>query len=105
MCGCAKGRSGGNPTYIEPSPNVHGVSSVDDCPYSFEQIQDWLNKAICFKEKNLYTQIANMTEAMVNSYVGTLMSALNYPTNICYFRTMLEEIEGFITIVISTGQC
>lgn len=103
MCGCS---SGGGSSARSPVHTFRANAPAPDanCNYEPAQIQDWLDKVNCFKEKGLYVSFG-ITNRQLNIYIGTLMSAVNYPTNICYFQKQLDEIQSFITVVISTGQC
>lgn len=103
-CNCGSNTSSASAATIQ-SDTIHSQMVIQDCPYTIEDINRWLDKVRCFKDKGLYITMPNITVAMLNSYIGTLLSALNYPTNICYFQPMLQDIDNFVTIVISTGQC
>lgn len=102
-CGCSSNTSSAQSSVV--NDNIHAQNIIEDCPYTLEQINNWLVKVRCFKDNNLQQDMPNITIAMLNSYIGTLLSTLNYSSNICYFNGPLQDIENFITIVISTGRC
>lgn len=103
MCGCSAGRASAPSARIQSFTSSSSVSN-EPCTYELSQVQDWLDKANCFKSNGLYVSFG-ISLRQLNMYVGALMSAINYPTNLCYFKKQLDEIQSFITIVISTGQC
>lgn len=105
-CGCGAGGSSSVPQYTESNNNIHQQTFIDDsCPYTVEILQMWLQKLECFKNNGLYVNMPNITVPQINSYTGTVLSALNYPSNVCYFKDMLDEVAPFITVIISTGLC
>lgn len=105
MCGCSAGRSNASVARVQSfTANSSAPTSNEPCTYELTQVQDWLDKANCFKSNGLYVTYG-ISLRQINMYIGALMSAINYPTNLCYFRKQLDEIQSFITIVISTGQC
>jgi len=106
MCGC----SSGNATIATRSFATRSVPPIDetqqsDCVYTLDQVNSWLEKVTCFKDKGLYTTMPNITQAQLVNYRGILLSTLNYPTNVCYFKKQLDEIKSFVTVILSTGQC
>lgn len=106
MCGCGANVSANVANSVAPAYRVQSatVRESGPCDYTIENIDSWLEKVNCFKDKGLYVG-THVTTKQLNIYIGVLLSAKNYKDNICYFRTELSEIEGFITFVINTGQC
>jgi hypothetical protein len=79
-------------------------SVVENCPYTGEQLNVWLTKLICCKDKVLYKNLG-ITAPTMNKYLGIVMSALNYPTNPCYFQKELDIISEFIILIVNSGIC
>lgn len=106
-CNCGSSASGSASRitsalrYEAPATNI----SFDGCTYTLEQLQDWLTKIKCFREKGLLANIPSVTNRLLNMYEGIVLSAVNYASNVCYFKKQLDDVQSFITVVISTGQC
>lgn len=77
---------------------------VEGCTYTMEQLNAWLTKLICCKDKALYLSL-KINAQIMNKYLGIVMSALNYPTNPCYFQNDLDIISNFIVLISGTQQC
>jgi hypothetical protein len=98
-CGKGGGSSSGN--------GLRGskiASVAETCDYNISQVEDWLQKITCYKDKQLY-QNTKISKRILNKYISTLMASKHHVNNVCYFKKKLKEIETFITVVISTGQC
>jgi hypothetical protein len=105
-CGGSRGAGGATPTRSFATNTVAPQTQQDsDCPYTLDDINNWLEKVNCFYDKGMYVNFPNISAKQIINYRGVLMSAQNYPTNICYFRSQLPEIKAFVTVIISTGQC
>ena len=95
-------------TYIQKSINYQQLPPqliVDlNCPYTLDQMKIWSNLLICFKEKGYYSQYG-ISGQQLNAALGIVLSALNYPTNICYFKSDLDNIFNVITIIVNSGKC
>ena len=102
-CGCSSGGGSGGTAQRTTYTTTNRVD--EECDYTIDTINSWLTKVNCFKDKGLFTIYTQVTKKQLNLYIGVLLSAQNRPTNICYFRKELSEIEGFINLVINTGQC
>lgn len=79
-----------------PPPTIH-IPQI--CTYTLEQITEWKQLLTCAKEKKLFP------EAILNSGLGTVKSAINRPDNVCYFQNYLRLIESLITQIIATSEC
>lgn len=102
-CGCGSGKTY-NTTSIAASQSRKMTTSNEDCTITLENLQDWLTKIYCFKDKGLYATVA-FPKRRLNVYIGTLLSAQNYPNNICHFSKELDEVSNFMTVVNSLGVC
>lgn len=104
--GCGCGARAVAPT--PPSPGVFVRDAMQpapsDCQYTLDMFQVWLTKLICCKNKNLYIGLGINAQTM-NKYMGLVMSALNFPSNPCYFQTQLGPVNDFIILITNTGQC
>lgn len=103
--GCA---SCGSNKLVRPITNVQrtqvNFAPVEGCTYTMDQLNTWVTKLICCKDKVLYLQLGINAQTM-NKYLGIVMSALNYPTNPCYFQTDLDVISDFIILIVNSGRC
>lgn len=77
---------------------------IEDCEYTSDQLNAWLKKLVCCKNKALYLKLGIIAQTM-NKYLGDTKSALNYPTNICFFKKQLDLISDFIILISATEQC
>lgn len=101
-CGCGASRVT-TPSFT--TNTVRLVSTpVENCDYTMEQFQAWLDKLICCKDKGLYVQLGINSQTM-NRYLGIVMSAINYPSNPCYFQNDMGPISNFIILITNNGQC
>jgi len=104
-CGCGSGggssQSSPRQQFLRPTPTI---TPPDDCPYTLEMIQGWLTQVLCFKDNGLYVG-TSITKRQLNIYIGVLLSAQNYASNICYLQSRLDDIRSFIMVLQSTGQC
>jgi hypothetical protein len=74
------------------------------CTYTMDQLNNWSKILICCKDKMLYISL-NISPSTLNQYLGIVLSALNYPTYPCYFKSQLDIIEDTIMMIQNTGQC
>lgn len=87
-----------------PINNQNGFSVVsnyifdENCPFTLSIIQEWFTKLINVKNSNT-PDLYNLTYAEVNSYLGTLQSAINFSNNICFFRGELETIQTKVNVL------
>lgn len=95
----------------QPAPQIRAQSlmvspttSNSDCSYTLEQVQGWLTQVQCFVNNGYYVG-TSITQRQLNIYIGTLKSAINYPTNICYFQTQLADVSNFIIYLQTIRQC
>lgn len=76
-----------------------------ECEIQIEQLLQWRNKLICFKDKSLY-KTYNVSAQALNKNLGIVLSAINvYKTNKCRFKKELEEISVFMMIVENSNKC
>lgn len=104
MCGCGKSMGVTSTSSTTMNANIRVIPPVEDCEYTIEQLKTWLKSLVCVKDKGIYTQFGINGQTM-NKYLGIVMSAINYPSNPCYFQNDLEAIGNFIIIIINSGQC
>lgn len=89
MCNCESDIS---------SVNVSGITynnqpkySPTDCDYDNTILRNWYNMFDCIKKNSKHEEIG-LTTAKVNSYIGYIQSALNYPDNFCFYKDVLDDI-------------
>ena len=75
-----------------------------NCQYTLDQVKKWSELLICFKENGYYSTY-NISGKDLNKALGIVLSAINYPTNICYFESELNNIFNIITIIVNSGKC
>jgi len=100
MCGC-------NNTVVIDTVAKATLSNYtySECPYTKERCAIWLERVRCIKDGGFYLNIPNITVYQLNLYIGILTSVQNYQGSPCYFRSELEEIESFITVITSMELC
>lgn len=96
-CGCGGGGSSGGRSRVM-------AAVAETCDYTIIQVDEWLEKINCYKDKQLY-QNTKINKKILNRYISTLMASKHHVNNVCYFRKKLKEIETFITVITSTEQC
>jgi hypothetical protein len=62
-------------------------------------MNSWKVLLDCAKENRLFP------EKEINAGLGTVVSAIGRPGNVCYFQNYLRLIEPLINKIIATGQC
>ncbi len=87
-CGCNK--------QINQVTSFTSTEVNPDCSYTSEQLNIYKAVLFCIKQKELYVQ-TQTSEAVINSYLGIVTSAIYYPTNYCYFEDSLEKISTFLS--------
>lgn len=101
MCGCASGSS--NPNVTMKSFNIQNTVSTE-CNFTMEQVDEWLVRVNCFKEKGLWST-TNISKKMINRHIGTLTAVKKYFSNLCFFKKRLQEVENFMIVLTTIGQC
>lgn len=108
MAGCS---TCGQRMYAAPVVNTTNnnyissqVTPVGDCPYVVDQLKIWSQKLTCFQQKGLYVQYRIRPQDL-NRALGDVLSAINYPSNPCYYQKELDSAQNLIMIVIGSGQC
>ncbi len=104
MCNCGGGGGQAPIPRIRQSIVALTPTPQDNCPYTVDMITDWLNRTECFKNNGYYVG-TSITVRQLNIYLGTLKSALNNATNICYFQSMLDNVRSFIMYLSTTDKC
>jgi hypothetical protein len=96
MCNCAGGGSF-SPTQLYEAyvPTQEQIILNQNCPYSYSQLVTWLGKLQAIKDSET-NDIYNITMFKLNSDLGYLKSALNYPKNLCFFESQLAGIYQLI---------
>jgi hypothetical protein len=102
MCNCGASVVQQSPVYTQQT--VTNNISIEDCEYSMDQLRGWLDKLICCKDKGLYITLG-ISGPLMNKYLGDVMSALNYPTNPCYFKNSLDIIGDVIILINNSNLC
>jgi hypothetical protein len=102
MCNCGMGSSPA-PRTSQPTFQRAQVPP-DECPFTLEMVEGWLVQEQCFRNNGYYAN-TGITLRQLNIYEGTLKSAINYPTNICYFQSQLGDVSSFIMYLASQGIC
>lgn len=104
MCGC--GSTLNNTTTFRPYSAPVSTGSSIECDITKENLITWKNLLSCIKTNNYYT-IANIPEFNVNKFLGVIQSALNYPSNYCYYYDQLNYFKTFvlINIINNVPQC
>jgi len=64
---------------------------IENCLIDKELLTKWKSVLKCIKLNNRYTE-ANITISELNSSLGYIQSALNYPDDYCYYT---EELNNF----------
>lgn len=90
-------------------PLIYPFNSIqesvhDPCDYTIEQLKVWRDKIVCFKDKSYYVEY-NITPAEINRNLGNVISAINYDTNLCFFKPQLDIALDLINIIINSGKC
>lgn len=86
-CGCGNLSVSNSPAVNEYMPLPHKPCVEINCTYTLEQLIGWKDRLNCIKS----TLVGQ--DASINRYLGTVISAINYPTNLCYFYNELILIE------------
>lgn len=94
MCNCGKGTSNIQSTLQNKTP-VKTITAPQDCFFNKEILQNYKNLLEQIKEKNIISE-AGLTIKSINSYLGLVQSALNYPDNYCLFEQQLSDFRDKI---------
>lgn len=79
-------------------PKQEYQSLNQDCPYTYSQLVAWLNQLEQVKSTDTY-DIYHITLFKLNSDIGYLRSALNFPKNLCFYEAQLAAILQLINII------
>ena len=102
-CGCGAGVVVGTTSQLLPNTQQQN-SQIENCEYTVEQLNSWLDKLICTKDSGLYISLG-LSGLQMNKHLGNVMSALNYKSNICYFKNDLDLAADFIILINDSGKC
>lgn len=67
------------------------ANQVTDCTVTKEQIETWLNLLQTAKKNG-----SSVSEQLLNSNIGIMQSALNYPNNYCYYQQRIDIFKEFV---------
>jgi len=93
-CGCSSGASLSVPSYSQQSI----VSNVD-CIYNNTNLLDFKNRLIWFKDSGLYIE-NNISIALLNKYIGTVISSINIQEK-CTYKQILDEVNELVNFIIT----
>lgn len=91
MCGCGSAVSYG--TYQPVTTNRELPRSTEYCPYTKSVLIQWLKILNCIKAQNKKSLI-QASDFNINSLLGIIQSALNYPDDYCFYKPQLEEFQN-----------
>lgn len=97
MCGCGAKNNGGSGNTQRGVFLNAPEEPVSPCDITKENLIAWKYLLTCIKENNYYSQ-ANIVEFTVNKFLGIIQSALNYPSDYCYFNEQLSYFKTFILL-------
>lgn len=65
-----------------------------DCPFTLEDLQNWKVKLECTKAREYVPE--GYTMARINAYLGVVLSAMYNPQNLCFYKTVLDEMQPLL---------
>ena len=86
-CPCENSGILNSPIVEEYLPFNNKPCVTVNCNYTINQLTIWKDRLICIKSKIIGQ------ESLINKYLGIVISAINYPTNVCYFYNDLILVE------------
>lgn len=102
MCGCANGGGSGSGAGWKASGTSfrhlqNGAEQVpnEECPYTVELLRQWDQKLTTAKNQQQF-DLLGVTPFQINSYLGYVKSALNYPAVLCFYKDHLNVITQVI---------
>lgn len=98
-CGCSSASSSS-----QKKSKVQSAEALVECSYTREQIDEWLTRVMCFKDKELWRN-TSISKKIINRYIVVLTAAKNNVNNPCFFARKLRDVESFITVITAIGQC
>jgi len=78
--------------------------SMEDCSYTVGVLEVWKNKINCIKTNEYYSQ-HNTNEAIINSYLGFILSGIANPDYICKYKIQYDEISSLIILIVNKQLC
>lgn len=76
----------------------------EPCDITLVILKSWKDILVCVKNLG---GISNLSIVQINSYLGYVQSAINYPDYYCYYRKPLEEFQNIILpqIISNAPEC
>lgn len=91
-------------TLFEEPVYSSAPQTTENCPFTLEMLNNFKVKLRCLKEEALYESLG-LTETKVNSYLGIVISSINYRVNYCRFEKELEKVQDVIIQMINLNIC
>lgn len=91
MCNC--GSSGGCQSTTNNIQNLNAKTHPvnPNCAYTLEILENW--KVMLEDIKSSGTEdLYNISKFQLNSYLGYIQSAINYPKNICFYENYFAPV-------------
>ena len=104
MCGCGAANKNNSSTHRQVS--VARQVEQAPCDITKEHLLLWKQILTCIKQNN-YFVAADTPEFTINKFLGIVQSALNYPSDYCYFNEQLNYFKTFVLLKIidNVPQC
>lgn len=90
-CSSCGGAKISMPDYQTYNPPPQELISNENCPYTYSQLVSWLGMLMEVKNSATY-DMYDVTLYKLNSEIGYLQSALNFPQNLCFYQSNLAAI-------------
>lgn len=101
--GCGSCGGGGNtqsyPYMTAQHNNLQLAQQPENCSLTAEVLTKWLNILTCIRTQNK-GYLVGLEGFTMNSLVGVVQSAINYPNNYCYYQPNLENFQTNILPLI-----
>lgn len=78
----------------------------ENCEITSELLNNWKQILLCIKN-NIAFETVGLSEFNINSLLGIIQSAINYPDNYCYYSPQLENFKNniLLRIVENVPEC
>ena len=93
-CGCQNGGGTTSPAYNPPAPVAPSILN-ENCPYTLELLQEWHRKLKMAKDLQ-QADLLQISNFQLNSYIGYVQSAINFPSYLCFYQSQLATIAQVI---------
>lgn len=100
---CASCTGGGGVSHSQQRAYQPPQQTNFNCAYTYDQISIWRDKIKCVKDRDLL-DVVGTNLATINSYLGILLSALNWG-QICYFEKYYANIGSLIQVIAQKTDC